>query len=507
MKLKFRHKVFLTFMLNSLAVVICMVVIARYYAFRNFEGYIDKVESERLSVLAETLGQEYLKKQGWAPVVQNLGHWVAVSGVGLGAPPDDGELPKPPFPSLPPAPPKPPGEGGPAPGTSPPFAQPPPGPPPFFAGGPGPPPPMGIPPHLSLMDAEKRLLTPSAGPGATEDFRILKPIMADDRLVGWLGVRGHHKRFTHLDAEFRRLQSETFLMIGGIAILLAVFVTYLLSRHLLAPVKELAAGTRALSFRRFETRIEVRTQDEFGQLAADFNAMVQALERYEQMRRQWIADISHELRTPLAVLRGEIEAMQDGVREITPEALESLHSEVLHVSRIVHDLHDISRIESGAPDSNKTAVNPLAVLDETLKSFATRFESSRYSVEVLGNENARCTITADAVRLRQLFSNLLENALRYAPAPASLKISCEVGRDSFSLHFEDTGPGVPEESLGRIFDRLYRVDKARSRAHGGSGLGLAICKSIVESYGGRIGASNVPSGGLRISMVLPISAA
>ncbi|MEN6439575.1 MAG: ATP-binding protein [Syntrophobacter sp.] len=508
MKLKFRHKVFLTFMLNSLAIVICMVVIARYYAFRNFEGYVNKVESERLNVLAETLGQEYLKSQNWAPVMENLGHWLAVSGVGPGGPPGDGSLSKPPFPSMLPGPPMPPGEGSPPPGGGPPFNQPPHGPPPFYGG--GPPPPLGIPPHLSLMDAEKRPLTHtgpmSTEPASTEDFRALKPIMAAGKLVGWLGVRGHHERFTHLDAEFRRLQSETFFMIGGFAILLAVFVTFVLSRHLLAPVKELAAGTRALTFRRFETRVEVRTQDEFGQLATDFNAMVQALERYEQMRRQWIADISHELRTPLAVLRGEIEAMQDGVRDVTPEALESLHSEVLHVSRIVNDLHDISRIESGSPDGNKTAVNPLTVLDETLKSFATRFESSHYCVEVIGDQDTQFTIVANAVRLRQLFSNLLENALRYAPAPGTLKIFHEVARDSFSLHFEDTGPGVPEESLGRIFDRLYRVDKARSRTHGGSGLGLAICRSIVESYGGRIGASNVPSGGLRITMVFPMSA-
>lgn len=494
----------MTLMLNSLAIVICMVVIARHYAFRNFDAYVNKVESERLNLLVETLGQEYKKNQDWEPIMRDLGHWLAVSGIGLGGPLGH-EEPRPPFSSVSFAliPPVPPMDDGSPPGETTPLDQPPPAPPPFHG---GPPPPLGMPPHFCLMDVDKRPLT-QTGPPSAEEFRLLKPIMAEDKLVGWLGVRGAPWRFTRQDAEFRRLQSETFFIIGGVSILLAILVTFVLSRHLLAPVKELAAGTRALTFRRFETRVEVRSPDEFGQLATDFNAMVQALERYEQMRRQWIADISHELRTPLAVLRGEIEAMEDGVRAVTPEALESLHSEVLHVSRIVHDLHDISRIESEAAETEKSAVDPLAILDETLKAFATRLESSHYSVEVIGDRSVQVTMTANPVRLRQLFSNLVENTLRYAPAPGPLRISCETAHDSFSLHFQDSGPGVPEESLGRIFDRLYRVDKARSRANGGSGLGLAICKSIVESYGGRIGASNVPTGGLRVSMVFPMTAA
>ncbi len=356
--------------------------------------------------------------------------------------------------------------------------------------------------HIVLFDAEQHPLT-AIEPSSTQAYQ-LKPISVESQVVGWIGIRKHERPTHPLEAEFIRRQSQLYYSIGGVAVFLAILVTSIFSRYLLAPVKELAEGTRALTSRRFETRIKVRSKDEFGQLAADFNDMAQALGRHEQMRRQWVADISHELRTPLSILRGEIEAMQDGVREVTREAFESLHFEVLHVSRIVHDLHDLSLIESRAYAAAQTVVNPLDILEETLRSFGSRFAHQGLRIEVTENSSKQVTIMADADRLKQLFSNLLENALRYAHAPGVLKIDHQLTDNSLLLYFNDSGPGVPKEALGRLFDRLYRVDKARSRSHGGSGLGLAICKSIVESFRGQIEASNAPSGGLRIAITFPL---
>ena len=488
MQLKFRHKVFLTLLLNSFVIVIFMLLIAGYFASRHFEDYVNKVETARLNELAKVLSQEYQKNRSWAPVLDDLDHWLQLIGRGPGPPP--GAL----GPGKPPLPPpfgKPP---GPPPGASPGPACPPPGPP-------GPLPPHGRPPDISLFDAAKRPLIGTEP--ASPDRDQLKPILVDGQVVGWLGIRRHERPSNPLDVEFLRLLFQTFAAVGGVALLLAVLVTIVLSRHLLSPVKELVEATRALTTRRFDTRIAVRSQDEFGQLAADLNNLAQALERYEQMRRQWMADISHELRTPLAILRGEIEAMQDGIREITPEALESLHFEVLHVSRIVHDLHDLSLIESQPFQAVLAVVHPLEVLEETLKAFSPRFAQRHIRIEAKGGELQHAAIMADAHRLQQLFSNLLENVLRYVNAPGVLKIFPELKAGRLFLTFEDSGPGVPEEFLQRLFDRLYRVDMARSRAQGGSGLGLAICKSIVESFGGEIAASRAPAGGLRITIALP----
>lgn len=491
MKLKFGHKLFLTFLLNGLVVVFCMVLIARAYAIRNFEDYVNKVAMERLDELATTLSREYGKSGGWESVLAGFGGRFDGRGPGHFS---RGEAPGgPPVPFGPPPPPpwdgKDPGHGEPPPFDRPlPRGSMPPGPPPHG-------------PHIALFNAEKHPLT-EVGPHSSDDYQ-LRPIRVDDRLVGWLGMR-RPEHLTHpLDVEFLKVQVRTFYAAGGIALLLAVLLTLVVSRRLLAPVKELAEGTRALTSRRFDTRIEVRSADELGQLAVDFNDMARALERYERLRRQWVADIAHELRTPLAVLRGEIEAMQDGVRDMNREALDSLHFEVLHLGRIVRDLHELSLIESRTFDVEPSAMRPLEVLEETLRSFQTRFDRRGIRIESIGEATAEVTILADADRLKQLFSNLLENTLRYASSPGVLTISRDLTRDDLSLGFEDSGPGVPEESLDRLFDRLYRVDKARSRAQGGSGLGLAICKSIVECFGGRIEASNVPSGGLRIVVVFP----
>jgi two-component system sensor histidine kinase BaeS len=363
-------------------------------------------------------------------------------------------------------------------------------------------PPLDKRPRLALFDAGKQPLT-GKEPYSAEGYN-LKGIVVDGQVVGWLGIRRHKRPMDPLDVEFLRAQTQTFFTIGGVALLLAVLVTFVLSGHLLRPVRELAKATLALTSRRFDTRLKIRSRDEFGQLAADFNDMAQALERYEQLRRQWLADISHELRTPLAVLRGEIEAMQDGVREVTSQALTSLHFEVMHVSRIVQQLYDLSLLESRTFEAELAPVRPLEVLEETLGAFRPRLNQRGIRVETDGLEVKHIAIMADADRLKQLFANLLENTLRYVRAPGVLKIVPELTPGELYLHFDDSGPGVPAEALERLFDRLYRVDKARSRAQGGSGLGLAICKSIMESFDGRIAASQAPSGGLRITLAFPV---
>jgi two-component system sensor histidine kinase BaeS len=505
--LKFRHKVFLTLLFYGLAIVVCMLVLARYYASRNFEDYRHKMDMERLNQLAAVLGQEYRRSQSWSPILANLESWLEMMRLGPGPSLPGGVPGPPPF------------------NTPPPFndhfrgigpnkdiplqlAKPlslPPGPPPdFHAPPPGPPPgpPPPGPPHFVLFDAGKRPLVGNQ-PYAADVFQ-LKAIRVGGQVVGWLGLRRHEGLMRPLDVEFLQAQFQALYSIGGVALLLAILVTLALSRHLLAPVKELAQATRALTSRRFDTRLNIRVQDEFGQLAADFNNMAQSLERYEQLQQQWLVDISHELRTPLAVLRGEIEALQDGVREVTPEGLESLHFEVMHVGRIVQQLHDLSLLESRSGEVDLTPVKPLEVLGETLRSFQTRFKQGGLRVESGGGELEQVVIMAEADRLKQLFANLLENTLRYVKGPGVLKIIPELTAGELVINFDDSGPGVPQASLRRLFDRLYRVDKARSRAQGGSGLGLAICKSITECFGGRIEASQAPSGGLRIILAFPV---
>lgn len=511
MNLKLWHKVFLAFLLNSLLIIVCILLIGRYYSERHFRGYLNKVEAIKVTKLVNELSREYSMRGSWDSVLKDPGLWFGLRWLGPDMPPGPEMAAQPLLPPVleamekdrkppPPAFPLPHShddQGIAAIGE---FYERPPDdfsapPPEGFAG-----PPPG--PPVALFDAGKRPLTPVGDVPSPDSYR-LTPIKVDGRLAGWVGVRRFEPMTHHLDVEFIKRQARTFYVIGAVVLILGGLVTFLLSRHLLAPVRELEKGTKALGSRRFDTRIAVKSQDELGKLAAGFNAMAQALEKHQQAQQRWLVDVSHELRTPLAILRGEIEAMQDGVREVTPKGLDSLHLEVLHLSRIVGDLHDLSLIESRGLSAELAAVNVSQIISDTLDSFRSRLEQRGIRLDITGSAERAVLVMADSDRLRQLFSNLLENTLRYADIPGVLKISIEAVDGEVYVSFEDSGPGVPEESLVLLFDRLYRVDRSRSRKHGGSGLGLAICKSIVESFGGRIEASNSTAGGLKVGMVFP----
>ena len=491
MKIKLVHKLFASLLGTSLLIVISMVATSEFYVSRNFSDYVNKMEIERLSTLRDKLKDEYVEHQGWGHLRHNFKAWRNL--LRTGSHPFDFGMP------LPPPPP---------PETEPPMREPFPGMPdlgpPPEEGGPFPSPPHAsfmLAPRVSLFDAQQRLV--AGNPGAPQEYS-LQAITVDGKTVGWLGVKKAAHLSHPLDVEFARQQTRAFYLIGIATLCAAILVSLFLSRHLLRPIKQLTGGTRALSQRKFETRIAVYSRDELGQLAADFNAMAQALEQYEKLRRQWLSDISHELRTPLSIVRAEIEAMEDGVRDITEETLESLHSEVLYLIKIVNDLHQLSSAESAMLTIKREAVKPIQVLKATLKSFETRFRDRDLRLrEDLESEDIE--LSGDEDRLRQLFSNILENALRYADSPGTIKIWHHQTDDELILNFMDSGPGVPEESLGRLFDRLYRVDQARNREHGGSGLGLAICKSIAEALGGRITAANAAGEGLWITIVLPLT--
>lgn len=324
---------------------------------------------------------------------------------------------------------------------------------------------------------------------------------SNNKVVGWV-IGSPPERLTRsTDINFDQQQRRTSWLIVGLSMLLAAAVTWLMSRGLLAPVKRLVEGTHHLAAGDFSKRVEVGSRDELGRLAQDFNRLASSLEKNESMRRAFMADISHELRTPLAILRGELEAMQDGVRKLTPEAIASLQAEVVTLSKLVDDLHQLSLSDEGALAYRKAPTDLVSLLEMVGGIFRARFASRQLSLTLSLPQNA--PFFGDADRLMQLFTNLLENSLRYTDAGGGLRVSLEQQPDKFLLHFDDSAPGVTDEQRQQIFERFYRTEGSRNRASGGSGLGLTICKNIVEAHGGTLSADHSDSGGLRISVELP----
>jgi two-component system sensor histidine kinase BaeS len=481
MRFKLSYKIFIAFTFTALLVVALMVGIMRYYVARNFADYVHRSLLERYSDFSDALAAEYQAHNGWQTVKDNPARWKEILRANLPSQDVDSDR-------LPPRPSE--------------FDN--------QKAGIGPPdlPARGrierLARRLVLFDVAKQ---PVAGgrARASIDRYALRKIAIDGQTIGWLGLHKRELRANPLAVEFLKQQSQMFYLIGGAILVLAAIVAFILSRHLLAPVRKLTAGTRALASRKLDTRIAVQSNDELGQLAADFNTMADTLETYDQMRQQWISDIAHELRTPLSILLGEIEALKDGLREVNDDTLESLNSEARHLSKIVNDLHELSLADAGALSIKKERIDPQAVLEETLGHFEQSFAENRITIEKNRTHQPPVFVMGDAGRLKQLFSNLLENTLRYADAPGTLIIGQALVDNRLLFYLEDSGPGVPGESLDRLFDRLYRVDRSRSRTKGGSGLGLSICKSIIDALGGEIRAINGNSGGLRIEIELPLA--
>jgi two-component system, OmpR family, sensor histidine kinase BaeS len=358
--------------------------------------------------------------------------------------------------------------------------------------------------RLTLFDARQAYI---CGNSAMADIEMTYPLVVEGRTVGWVGVDASGALIYPVDRAFMQRQVQILIWVGIIILLIGSALAVGFSRHLTAPLHHMAEASRRLGDRRFDTRIPVTNRDdELGQLAVAFNAMAANLERYVRRQNQWLRDISHELRTPLAVLLGEIEAVQDGVRPITPEAVASLHAEVSHLIAIVSDLHELARAEADGFSLELAPVAPAAVLSQLLELFEHRLGESGIDLvcDIKGVEN--CQVMGDGERLHQLFTNLLHNVLRHAEGADRLNIRGAITGRHLEFVFTDNGPGVPEETLPHLFDRLFRVDPSRSRSTGGSGIGLSVCQTIVEGHGGTISAAKAPGfdTGLAITVRLPL---
>jgi two-component system sensor histidine kinase BaeS len=215
-----------------------------------------------------------------------------------------------------------------------------------------------------------------------------------------------------------------------------------------------------------------------------------------------MADVSHELRTPLAVLRGELEALQDGVRRPDSAAFSSLQSEVALLTKLVDDLHQLSLSDLGALAYRKSAVNASALLQLSVAAFRERFQHK--SIQLTTHLHPEAVIFGDPDRLNQLFNNLMENSLRYTDDGGQLEVETELRQQRLIIHWRDSAPGISDEQLALIFERFYRAESSRNRASGGSGLGLAICAKIVEAHDGRLYADHSALGGVQITVELPL---
>jgi two-component system sensor histidine kinase BaeS len=268
-------------------------------------------------------------------------------------------------------------------------------------------------------------------------------------------------------------------------------------------LRSLRDAAARLDLRDLSRRVPVEGRDEIAELAATFNRMCERLEAGERSRRQLLADTAHELRHPLAVMQGHLDLIQDGKVVLTQESLLPIQDEVIRLTRLVADLRDLSLAEVGKLSLHLTAVDVEALLQGLLANLGP--VAAAKEVALIGEVAPEIPILqADPDRLRQVFVNLLSNALHYTPPGGRIELRAWLEGGELRASVADSGPGISPEDLPHIFERFYRADKSRSRETGGSGLGLAIVRSLVELHGGRITVESAPGQGSRFTVHLPV---
>ena len=460
--MRLRPQFFLATLLAVLGVALLGLLAQQGLTKRGFADYRRASLQLEARELADEIGQEYQLTGRWRDVLANAWRWPDLS-----------------------------------PPRHPPERRPPPRGPGRRGERPPPPSPAGSAYHrFMLLDADRRPL--SRGDWQPSQW---EPIDAGGETVGWLGFR-FDPRITHpLDAQFAQRQRQALLLVALAGLLVAALCAWWLSGRLVRGIRQLLAASRQVAGGDLSLRLPIRSRDELGQLTGQFNAMLQALRDGAAREQRWLADVAHELRTPLAVLRGELEALQDGVRPLNQAAVTSLQDEIRHLESLVDDLHLIS-----AADSQRLALEVSAVqVDEVFTALQAQY-GERLQAQGLAlqcDTPAGLVLAADDRRLRQVFDNLMQNLLRYA-TPGAVQLRARREGNAASLVLSDAGPGVPAEARPHLFERLYRVEGSRSREAGGSGLGLAICRSIVQAHGGTIGAHASDAGGLEIRIRWPL---
>lgn len=351
--------------------------------------------------------------------------------------------------------------------------------------------------RLVLLNADRHLII--GNPNHTDMAQLA--VADDDQIIGWVGVSRPRGSLAPEEQAFLDRQLAATAWALGIGLLLAGLLAWLLARHLSRPVSQVANALHDIAGGNFERRVAQAGRDEIAELGRDVNQLAATLAANESSRRRWTADVAHELRTPLAILKGELEAIEDGIREPNQAAIDSLREETRLLGKLVDDLHQLSLADAGALDYRMDRLDLAEQLSLLGQRFEDRIRRSGLKLD-LRIPKTPVWINADATRIQQLMNNLLENAIRYTDDGGLIRVQL---LNTAQLTFDDSPPGIDPQDYERLFDRFFRAEPSRNRRHGGSGLGLAICKKIAQAHNATICAEPGPLGGLRVRVQFSVA--
>lgn len=312
------------------------------------------------------------------------------------------------------------------------------------------------------------------------------------------------------------LLSDVLILALAVSLVIAIVGVVTLRTRIISavtqPLKDVTSVTHAIAEGAVSGRIEVsrsasadaaQVADAINKLAARASTDIEELRRLERVRSEFIANVSHELRTPIFSVQGYLETLLDGAADdpaVSQQFLEKAYNNALRLNVLLNDLIDISRIESGELKFSFRSFDVTDLIRDLVQELQIRAEQQHVSITTTMPDDAY--VYGDRERISQVLINLVENAIKYNVANGRVDIIVEREADRWKITVRDTGIGIPEEHLPRIFERFYRVDKDRSRAVGGTGLGLAIVKHICEAHRSNVTMTSTPNVGTTISFSL-----
>ena len=311
---------------------------------------------------------------------------------------------------------------------------------------------------------------------------------------------------THVEEAFRSASAVSVSIALAASVLAGLAMSAYLARRIAGPVVRLAAAARDVAAGHRGVRVETpELGSEFSDLTGSFNAMAEQLESVEATRRRLLADLAHEMRTPVATLNAYVEGLEDGVVTVDAETITVLRNQTARLGRLAEDVAAVSRAEEHQLDLRLEPMSADALVQAAETTFRDRYDAQGVDL-VATVERDLPDVRADAERMGQALGNLLDNALRHTATGGRVAVTARSGADRRTVEFalSDTGDGIPAEHLSHVFERFYRVDRARDRTHGGSGIGLAIAKALVEAHAGTISVHSDGAGcGATFVVTLP----
>jgi signal transduction histidine kinase len=337
-----------------------------------------------------------------------------------------------------------------------------------------------------------------------EDLAAGTPVTVSGATVGTLVTLGPPDGRNAAEARYLARTDLALGVAGVLAVATSLALGFVLAQLITRPVRDLTQAARAIAAGDLSQQVPVRSRDELGLLARQFNQMSADLHHANELRRRMTADIAHDLRTPLTVISGYLEALRDESLRPTPARFAAMHDETQVLMHLVTDLHTLALTDAGELPLRLEPVAPQTLLERAAATFAHAAAQSGVTVTVVAPPDLP-ELVGDPEQLLRVLRNLIGNALHYTPSGGQVTLEAHEGVGAVVLTVADTGRGIAAEHLSNIFERFYRADESRHQATGGSGLGLAIVRSIVEAHGGKVSAQSVIGHGTTFTISLPLA--